>query len=203
MKCNNCSEHLEDILTDDGPTCSRCDCSVSVRSGEEWEQGVDVCDHCAQAHTSNEELSGAVSASAPMDCSAPSCSHEWVLGGHPLGGDACFKCGISQRQNAEYEHRRGTSRSAPCSCSGCIFFRDGHWCSNRKEEHAPDWHCADHCPILTERGRKTDKRGLRSNCEVMWCPNCGTIVKKIIYFDPVPETKNIVQIPKMTNSEWK
>jgi hypothetical protein len=40
---------------DDGPTCSRCDCSVSVRDGEEWEQGTDVCDHCAQdqARTSN------------------------------------------------------------------------------------------------------------------------------------------------------
>ena len=40
---------------DDGPTCARCDCSVSVRDGEEWDQGIDVCDHCAQeqAHTSN------------------------------------------------------------------------------------------------------------------------------------------------------
>lgn len=30
------------------PTCVQCDCSVSVRDGDEWEQGVDVCDCCAQ-----------------------------------------------------------------------------------------------------------------------------------------------------------
>ena len=40
------------------PTCAKCECSVAVRDGEEWEQGIDVCDHCVQeqAYVSNNSV---------------------------------------------------------------------------------------------------------------------------------------------------
>ena len=35
----------------DEPTCTKCNRSVSVRAGEDWEQSVDVCDDCARLYS--------------------------------------------------------------------------------------------------------------------------------------------------------